>query len=169
MLLSSAFTIAGNAVSEASQASFLQTVQTRTQAITLPDGYREWKVISVAHEAGKLNDIRAILGNDSAFLAARTRTLPFPDGAILARVAWAYTPSPENDKAFGSNNHSFVAGPATNVQVLVKDSRKFASTAGWGFGQFTKGKSENEAIATQCLACHVPAKKNDFVFTHYAP
>jgi hypothetical protein len=32
---------------------------------TLPEGYRDWKLISVAHEAGKLNDLRAVLGNDN--------------------------------------------------------------------------------------------------------
>lgn len=93
------------------------TVGTRTpaiQEITLPPGYRDWKLISVAHEGGNLNDIRAILGNDAAFKAFREGTILFPDNAIIARLAWAYTPSEENDKVFGSNQ-SFVAGSATNV------------------------------------------------------
>lgn len=147
------------------------TVDTRTPAIqdiSLPPGYRDWRLISVAHEGGKLNDIRAILGNDAAFKASRGGTIPFPDGAIIARLAWAYTPSEENNKVFGSDQ-SFVAGSATNVQLLVKDSRKFAATGGWGFAQFSKGNPANEAVAKECFACHLPAKSNDYVFTHYAP
>src|SRR5262249_52454428 len=58
--------------------------------IKMPPGYRDWRVISVAHEEGSLNDLRAVLGNDVAFKAARDGTLPYPDGAIVARIAWSY-------------------------------------------------------------------------------
>ena len=68
---------------------------------TLPAGYRDWRLISVAHEEGKQNDIRAILGNDIAIKAYREGKLPFPDGAIIARLAWQYVSSEENNKAFG--------------------------------------------------------------------
>jgi hypothetical protein len=134
----------------------------------LPPGYREWKVISVAHEGGKLNDIRAILGNDVAFHASRDGVVPYPDGAMIVRLAWRYTPSEENNNVFGSKQ-SFVAGLATNVQLLVKDSRKFSATGGWGFAQFSNNSPTNEAVAKDCFACHTPAKHNDYVFTRYAP
>src|SRR5262249_60619223 len=67
----------------------------------IPEGYRDWKLVSVAHEAGALNDIRAILGNDVAVKAYREGKLPFPEGSIIARIAWAYVPSEENNKIFG--------------------------------------------------------------------
>jgi hypothetical protein len=54
----------------------------------LPPGYRDWKLISVAHEAGKNNDLRAILGNDAAVKAYREGKFPLPNGAIIARLAW---------------------------------------------------------------------------------
>ena len=57
--------------------------------IKLPAGYRDWRLISVAHEAGNLNDLRAILGNDQAIKAYRDAKLPFPDGTIIARPAWS--------------------------------------------------------------------------------
>ncbi len=136
--------------------------------IKIPSGYRDWKLISVAHEEGKLNDLRAILGNDLAIKAYREGKLPFPDGAIIARLAWSYVPSEENNKVFG-RAQSFVAGPATNVQFMVKDSRKYASTGGWGFAQFKDGKPADEALHNTCFACHVPVKTRDFIFTHYAP
>jgi hypothetical protein len=138
-----------------------------SSAIVLPPRYRDWRLISVAHEAGNLNDLRAILGNDKAIKAYRAGTLPFPDGTIIARLAWAYTPSEENNKAFG-REQSFVAGAATNVQLMVKDSKKYAATGGWGFAQFTNGKPADEAALKPCFSCHVPAKANDYVFTHYA-
>ena len=135
---------------------------------TIPAGYRDWKLISVAHEEGTLNDIRAILGNDPAIDAYREGKLPFPDGTIIARLAWSYVPSEENNKVFG-RTQSFVAGSATNVQFMVKDSKKYAVTGGWGFAQFTDGKPADEALLKTCFQCHVPAKAHDFVFAQYAP
>jgi hypothetical protein len=60
-----------------------------------------WKLISVAHEEGSLNDLRALLGNDVTIKAYREGKLPFPDGTIIARLAWSYVPSEENNKVFG--------------------------------------------------------------------
>src|SRR5271154_3565766 len=136
--------------------------------IKIPAGYRDWRLISVAHEEGNLNDLRAILGNDIAIQAYRDGKLPFPDGAIIARLAWNDVPSEENNKVFG-RSQSFVAGAATNVQFMVKDSKKYAATGGWGFAQFKDGNPANEALLKTCFPCHVPVKAHDFVFTHYAP
>ena len=136
--------------------------------VKTPTGYRDWKLISVAHEAGNLNDIRAILGNDMAIKAYREERLPFPDGTIIARLAWRYVPSEENNKAFG-REQSFVAGSPTNIQFMVKDSKRYSATGGWGFAQFTNGKPLNEAESKACFSCHEPAKARDFIFTHYAP
>jgi hypothetical protein len=136
--------------------------------IKIPPGYRDWRLISVAHEAGDFNDLRAVLGNDIAIKAYRDGTLPFPDGAIIARLAWRYVPSEENNKVFG-RPQSFVAGSPTNVQFMVKDSKKYASTGGWGFAQFNDGKPVDEAALNTCFACHEPVKARDFVFTRYAP
>jgi hypothetical protein len=136
--------------------------------IGIPAGYRDWKLISVAHEAGKLNDLRAILGNDIAVKAAREGTLPYPDGAIVARVAWTYEPLPESQAAFGQPQ-SHVAGAPTNVQFMVKDSTKYASTGGWGYAQFDAGKPASEVVHNACFACHAIVKGRDFVFNRYAP
>ena len=136
--------------------------------ITIPPGYRDWRLISVAHEEGNLNDLRALLGNDVAIMAYREGKLPFPDGTIIARLAWSYVPSEENNKVFG-RSQSFVAGSATNVQFMVKDSRKYAATGGWGFAQFKDGKPADEALLKTCFPCHEPVQARDFVFTRYAP
>ena len=69
--------------------------------IKIPSGYREWKLISVAHEEGKLNDLCPILGNEVAIKASREGKLPFPVGTIIARLAWSYDPLEESEKAFG--------------------------------------------------------------------
>jgi len=135
--------------------------------VTAPAGYRDWKLISVAHEEGKLNDIRAILGNEIAVKAYREGKLPFPEGSIVARLAWQYVPSEENNRAFG-HTQSFIAGPPTNVQFMVKNSQEFASTGGWGFVQFNDGKPAH-MDAQVCFSCHVPVKNRDFVFTRYSP
>jgi Cytochrome P460 len=53
----------------------------------LPPDYRGWRLISVA-QAGSLNDLRAVIGDDLTIEAFREGKLPFPDGAIIARLAW---------------------------------------------------------------------------------
>src|SRR6202046_5429029 len=137
--------------------------------ITIPPGYRDWKLISVAHEEGNLNALRALLGNDVAIKAYREGKLPFPDGTIIARLAWSYVPSEENNKVFG-RAQSFVAGPPKNgVQFMVKDSKKYAANGGWGFPEFINGKPAGEALIKTSYPCHEPIKARDFVFTQYAP
>jgi hypothetical protein len=153
--------------------------------ITIPPGYRDWSLISVARVGAPLNDIRAKLGNDVALKAYREGKLPFPDGTIIARLAWQQVTSETIQNAFrvrgGTETHlspeqfeklvdgSFVAGPPTNVQFMVKDSARYASTGGWGFAQFDDGKPADEATHQTCFSCHEPAKDSDFVFTRYAP
>jgi hypothetical protein len=137
--------------------------------VKMPPGYRDWRLISVAHEEGNLNDLRAILGNDVAVKAARDGMLPFPDGTIIARLAWSYDPLEESEKAFG-RAQSFVAGPPKNgVQFMVKDSRRYASTGGWGFAHFDGGKPADEAVHNTCVPCHETVKARDFIFNRYAP
>jgi hypothetical protein len=137
--------------------------------VKIPPGYRDWRLISVAHEEGKLNDLRAILGNDIAVKAAREGNLPYPDGTIIARLAWSYDPLEESAKAFGSPQ-SFVAGsPKNGVQFMVKDSAKYASTGGWGFAHFDNGQPASEAVQNTCFACHAIVEARDFVFNRYAP
>ena len=114
----------------------------------------------MAHEEGNINDLRAILGNDVAIKAYREGKLPFPDGTIIARLAWTYVPSEENNKVFG-RAQSFVAGPPINVQFMVKDSIKYAATGGWGFAQFKDGKPADEAVLKTCFPCHEPVKARD--------
>ena len=137
----------------------------------IPPGYRDWKVVSVAHEAGELNDIRAVLGNDIAIKAYREGKLSFPEGAIVGRIAWRYVASEENNKTFG-RDQSCVAGSPTDsyLQFMVKDSKKYAATGGWGYSSFDKdGKPTDEAAMKTCFPCHQAIKERDFVFTRYAP
>ena len=137
----------------------------------IPPGYRDWKVVSVAHEAGDLNDIRAVLGNDIAIKAYREGKIPFPEGAIVGRIAWSYVPSEENNKTFG-REQSFVAGSPTDLylQFMVKDSKKYAATGGWGYSSFDKnGKPTDEAAMKNCFPCYQAIKDRDFIFTKYAP
>ena len=137
----------------------------------IPPGYRDWRLISVAHEEGNLNSLGAVLGNDVAIKAYRGRRLPFPEGAIVGRIAWRYVPSEENNKIFG-RDQSFVAGeaPPWYLQFMVKDSKKYTATGGWGYAQFDKdGKPGPESDMKKCFPCHQAIKDRDFVFTRYSP
>lgn len=152
--------------------------------IRIPEGYRDWRVISVAQVGPPMSDLRVKLGNDKAIEAYRKGTLPFPDGAIIVRLAYRQAVSEETNRAFRASAEqqgvpeeqiekllagSFVAGAPTNVQLMVKDSRRYAATGGWGFAQFTDGKPDDEALHRTCFSCHEPGKDRDFVFTRYAP
>ena len=62
-------------------------------------------------------------------------------------------------------------GHPTMVQVMVKDSKRYAETGGWGFGRFIDGKPADEAQHKACFACHsknADVKAHDFVFTRLA-
>ena len=141
--------------------------------VTIPAGYRDWKVISVGRlKTDKINQLRVQLGNDIAIKAFKEGKLPFPDGAMIAALHWTYVPSEANDKVLVAafpGAESFVPGSAVNVQFMVKDSKKYASTGGWGFADFKDGKPQDKALHEACFPCHEPAKDRDFVFARYAP
>jgi hypothetical protein len=145
--------------------------------VTIPAGYRDWRLISVKRltgEGGKLRQLRAQLGNDLAIAAIREGKLPFPDGAIIAALHWNEASSDADNQALtagfpGAGLDSSFAGSAVNVQFMVKDSKKYAASGGWGYADFTNGKPGNVALHEKCFPCHLPAKDRDYVFTHYAP
>jgi hypothetical protein len=131
--------------------------------VGLPDGYRKWELIAPAQEAEPLNELRAVVGNDIAVKAYRDGKLPFPDGTVLVKLAWKHTQSPEFESAS-------IPGAATTVQVMVKDSKKYAASGGWGFGRFINGKPVDQAQHETCFACHeARVKERDYVFTKWAP
>jgi hypothetical protein len=141
--------------------------------VTIPAGFRDWKLIAVNQlVTGKVDQLRAQLGNEIAIKAFKEGKVPFPDGTIIAALHWNRVPSEDNDKVLGVQSpgaQSFVIGSAVNVQFMVKDSKKYAATGGWGFADFKDGKPGDEALHKDCFPCHLPAKAHDFVFAHYAP
>jgi hypothetical protein len=141
--------------------------------VRIPAGYRDWKVIAVDNllVPGKTDQVRAQLGNDIAIKAFKEGTLPFPDGSIIAAIHWNRVSSEFNNKVLAGEfpgAQSFVVASRMNVQFMVKDSKKYAESAGWGFADFTGEKPGDKALHETCFPCHAPAKDHDYVFTHYA-
>jgi hypothetical protein len=131
--------------------------------VTIPQGYRQWQMIAPAEEAAPLDELRVVLGNPIAIKAVWNATLHFPDGTILAKLAWKRVSSTESKTAT-------FPGAATTFQFMVKDSRKYSATGGWGFGRFINGKPTGEAQHQTCFACHqANVKDHDLVFTRLAP
>jgi hypothetical protein len=135
--------------------------------ITIPAGYRDWRLIAI-------NQLVGAEGNDIAIKAFKDGKLPFPDGAIIAALHWNEISSEENDKVLGvgfpgAGLQSSVIGSAQNVQFMVKDSKKYAASGGWGYADFKDGKPGDEALHKTCFPCHQPVASRDYIFAHYAP
>ena len=142
--------------------------------VKIPAGYRDWKMLAVDQllVPGKTDQLRAQLGNEIAIKAFTEGTLPFPDGSIIAAIHWNRVSSEFNDKVLDGpfpGAQSFVVSSRMNVQFMVKDSKKYAGTGGWGFADFTGEKPGDKALHETCFPCHVPVKDRDYVFTRYAP
>lgn len=133
--------------------------------IELPAGYQDWRLISISHRTDK-NHMRVILGNDIAVTAARSgHTNPWPDGTIMAKLAWKDT----TDKHWPA-----ATGPGDFVQVefMIKNAAKYAKTGGWGFARWLgteqKPYGKDANFVQECFACHTPVKDQDYVFTQPA-
>jgi Cytochrome P460 len=141
--------------------------------VTIPAGYSDWKMIAVNQlKTDKIDQLRAQLGNEIAIKAFQEEKIPFPDGTIIAALHWNRVLSEDNSKILAPRfpgAQSFLVGSPVNVQFMVKDSKKYAATGGWGFGDFKDGKPGDEALHKTCFSCHEPLKAHDYVFTHYAP
>lgn len=122
--------------------------------------YKDWPVLGVSHRQEK-NSVRAIVGNDVAIKAARSgKTAPWPDGTIIAKLKWLAKAHPNWPQAI-------VPGEFSGAEAMIKDSKKFPETGGWGFAHWEGEKlvmNDKEASAT-CFACHLPMKDADYVYT----
>ena len=138
-------------------------------------GYETWQVINLSQNGPV---VAAILGNP-AMIKAYQAGIPangksFPDGAKMAKIHWL---PKQNTNAPGSPT---VADKLTNVDFMVKDSKRFADSGGWGFAAFDydgatdsfrpadmKSTPPQDHDAKCGAACHTVAKSRDFVFTEF--
>jgi hypothetical protein len=133
-----------------------------SHGISYPTGWQNWAVISVAHRTDNMT-LRVIVGNDVAVEAARSgATNPWPDGAILGKVAW-------KGKQLKEWEEATVPGDFVQAEFMFKDSKKYADTYGWGWARWLglEQKPFNEG-AEVCTSCHTPVQDRDWVFTHPA-
>ena len=114
----------------------------------IPQGYRDWRWISSAHEAGKLNSLGALLGNDVAVKAFRDGTLPFPDGTMLAALHYRYVPSAEKTTKSLARHPILRSRSSTHQRSVHGQGLKSTihATGGWGFGHFAPDAAN---LATQ--------------------
>ncbi|MCK5830441.1 MAG: cytochrome P460 family protein [Methylococcales bacterium] len=149
-------------VSGVSHAEQKKTVAPTLNGIEFPAGYKQWQTIGISHRTDN-NSLRTILGNDTAVKAARAGKIkPWPEGSILAKVVWKQR-TDENWPA------AIVPGEFLQAEFMIKDSKKYETTHGWGFARW-KGKDlkpwgESANFAQQCAACHTPVADKDYVFT----
>ena len=129
----------------------------------IPD-YKNWKTISATDRFDN-GSIRAILGNDVAIEAISSHRInPWPDGATFAKVAWQQQPG---EKGF------IRTGAFVQVEFMIKDSKKYAATKGWGWGRWRgadlKPYGTSPAFTNECVGCHTPVRANDYVYTSPIP
>ena len=132
--------------------------------VAYPEGYRNWvhvksSVISPAHKGFvMMGGFQHIYANSEAMDGYRTRT--FPEGSVIV-FDWL---------EMKDNEGAFLEGARRQVDVMVKDSKRFAKTGGWGFQRFVKdSKTELAAAPTpqQCFDCHERLKKDGLVLSSY--
>jgi len=138
-------------------------------------GYEDWPVISIS---ANLGEFAVILGNQAMIDAYKAgipdNGKPFPDGARMAKIHWI----PKKQEAYPGQ--PTVPGTQHDVDFMVKDSKRFADSAGWGWGAFEYDAASNtfrpatvtdkppqEHDAKCGLACHTVVKNRDYVFTEY--
>jgi len=145
--------------------SYKTEISPAPNGIRLPDGYKNWRLISSSHRTDN-NTLRVILGNDKAIQAAKDgQTNPWPDGSVLAKLVW-------KDAAHEKWPTSTIPGKFVHVEFMIKDAKRFSATGGWGFARWLGleqqpyGKDTN--FVQECYGCHLPVKGNDYVFTQPA-
>lgn len=124
-----------------------------------PD-YKNWREISTTDRRDN-HTMRVIAGNDIAIKAIESKQVhPWPDGTVFAKIAWDEVP---DDKGV------LHADQFKQVEFMVKDKAKYASTAGWGWGRWRgmdlKPYGKDARFTGECVNCHQPVKDNDFVYT----
>jgi hypothetical protein len=137
-------------------------------------GYEGWQTISLSRNEKVM---AVILGNPAMIDAYRAgfpgNGRPVPDGAKMAKIHWIPKPN-----AFFPD--ATVPGKQLNVDFMVKDSKRFADSGGWGYAVFdynaesdtftpgtTAGTPPQGNDAKCGYACHTRAKARDYVFTEY--
>jgi hypothetical protein len=139
-------------------------------------GYEGWSVIAISENSGRL---AVILGNPVIIKAFKDGVpgngSAFPDGSKMAKIHW--TPK----KAETEPGPPTVPGVQLNADFMVKDSKRFADSGGWGWASFdydaasdtftpatTADTPPQEHDAKCGFACHTIVKSRDYVFTAYA-
>jgi hypothetical protein len=147
----------------ANPAGAADNVAPAPNGITLPQGYKDWRVIATSHRTDN-KTLRMILGNDIAVNAARRgQTNPWPEGSVLAKLVW-------KEATHAAWPTAIVPDAFVHAEFMVKDSKKYAATGGWGFARWLgteqKPYGKDANFVQECFACHTPVKSNDWVFTH---
>jgi hypothetical protein len=135
-------------------------------AVPYPDGYRQWThvkstVVSPAHRNfAAIGGFQHVYANAEAMTGYRTRV--FPEGSVVT-VDWL-----EMRDTAGA----FQEGARRQLDVMVKDSARFASTGGWGFQRFVKDSKTELAVKpapSDCFSCHDRLKSDGLVLSTYRP
>lgn len=135
-------------------------VQPAPNGIAYIPEYKDWKAISTTDRLDN-QTIRLVLGNETAQRAVDAGLInPWPDGTIFAKVAW--------DRLIDDSG-GVRTGQFKQVEFMIKDSRKYASTLGWGFARWRgtdlQPFGKDATFEKGCVGCHNPMRANDFVFT----
>jgi hypothetical protein len=137
-------------------------------------GYEAWQLVSISQD-GPL--VAAVLANPAMIRAfidgSPDNGKPFPDGSKMAKVHW----TPKKMETWAA---ATVPGTQHDVDFMVKDSKRFADSGGWGYAVFeydgdsstfrpgNSGDKPPQANDAKCgAACHTVVKSRDYVFTEY--
>jgi cytochrome P460 len=137
-------------------------------------GYEKWQLVSISQDGGLFAAILAnpvLMNAYQAGIPANGK--PFPDGSKMAKIHW-------NPKKLETFPDATVPGTLHDIDFMVKDSRRFADSGGWGYAVFdydaasdtfkpgTLDDKPPQGNDAKCgFACHTIVKTKDYVFTEY--
>jgi len=133
--------------------------------------YETWQAIATSRRTDN-NELRIILGNSIMINAYKEgipgNGKPFPEGSTIVKIGWSERHNPDFPVAFEPDI-------LRRVEFIIKDSRRFPDTSGWGYARFVYDAKtstftpygKDSSFARECYQCHTIVKKKDFIFTRY--
>ena len=136
-------------------------------------GYETWQNVAISHT----DDVMKIILANSVMINAYRGGIPgsgkpFPEGSMIVKIIWSKKANPVSPFSV------MVPDTLKKVQFIMKDSKRFPETSGWGYAEFMYDAESDtfkpgdtygidSSFEKACYTCHTLVKARDYIFTDY--